>query len=297
MNTNLKKRLFLFFCLLLLYTSWGSFFIISKLSLENCPPILLSALRILAAGTILLFLAVLRGENIIFTKADITRYGLLGFFMVVLGSAFMSKSQEWLSSGMVAIISGIVPLWMVLADWAVSKNTPSKKQMLGLFIGFMAMASLHWGQGEHGEVSIVGLVLLFFATWGWVIGSFISKKYNGQASASLFSSTGFMMLFGGVETLVLAFLLGESPSEINWNTHFIISFSFLVFFSSIVGYISYLWLLYNARPIVAVSYEYVNPIIAVYLGWLIADERVDMAIIGACVLLISSVFLVLSHEK
>ncbi len=290
------SKYFFIFCLLLLYISWGSGYIVAKFALLYSPGLMLTFLRMSLAGIILIGISRAMGEKIVFTYTDFKAYSILGFFLVVVGGAFVSKGQESVSSGTTAMLLSVVPTWMVLADWYFSKIRPSLIQVFGLCIGIGAMGWMQWYQGANGQASFLGFTLILLSTVGWVYGSQLTKTIQTKTPMSLLRSTGFMMLIGGVETFLFAILVGERLNEITWAPQFLLTL-FLQVVASVCGYGSYLWLLQRTRPMIAISYEFVNPVIALYLGWLIGGERVDSPLIIACILLICSAFFAVSNKN
>ncbi len=294
MNTR-NNRVLLFFCLFLLYMSWGSTYLVTSFALEYAPGLSLAALRMTLSGVVLLIFTRIKGEKFIFTKADFKNHIFLGFFLVFLASALIMKGQETVSSGTTAMILGIVPTLMILSDWYFDKIRPCIKQIFGIAVGFSSIVWMQWYQGNNGQTSIIGFSLIFISALGWIYGSHMSTHLKDASPMSIFRSTGFIMLFGGLESLIFAVLIGENIAEINLFSPllFILCIHVLL---NIVGYVSYFWLLKNTRPMIAISYEFVNPVIALFLGWLFAGESVDLALMIACVFLVSSAFFAIAKK-
>jgi len=298
MRPKTKNSLALMGCLLLLYVSWGSSFIGSKIALAYFPGFMLSGLRIVIGGGILLTYTYIRREKSSITWEDIKKNAVLGIFLVLISSGFLTKGQESVPSGTAAMLCGAVPIWMMLSEWLFwGEKRPAIRQFVGLALGFSALVWLNVHQGAQGETSTFGITLVVLSTLAWIYGSHISKKYSINTTQSIVRSTGLLMTVGGVETLIFSLLVGERLDVAGLDMKAFWSLSYLVLMASIIGYTSYLWLLYHARSVVAISYEYVNPVIAIYLGWLIGGETIDPIVVAACLLLVSSVFLVISHGK
>ncbi len=290
------NKYFFIFCLLTLYLCWGSTYILTKFILLHCPGIMLTSLRMTFAGLILIIISRFMGEKIVFTYKDFLAYLVLGFFLVVMGAAFISKGQESVSSGTTAMLLSVVPTWMVLADWYFAKIPPSRVQIIGLCMGIVAMGWMQWHQGANGQASLVGFILILLSTIGWVYGSQLTKTIRTATPMSLLRSTGFMMLVGGMECFIFALITGERLTGINIVPQFLFPFALSVL-TAVCGYASYLWLLQKTRPMIAISYEFVNPVIALYLGWLFGGEEVDTTLMMACALLILSAFFAVSNKN
>ena len=298
MRPKTKNSLALLGCLFLLYISWGSSFIGSKIALEYFPGFMLSGLRMTIAGFLLITFTYVRREKSTITWKDIKKNSVLGIFLVLMSSGFLSKGQESIPSGTAAMLCGSVPIWMMLSEWLFwGEKRPAMIQFFGLFLGFGALVWLNIHQGVQGEASLFGIGLVVASTFAWIYGSHVSKKYHTNTEQSIVRSTGLLIGIGGIETLIFSYIVGEriDVSLLDMNAFW--SLSYLVVMASIIGYTSYLWLLYHARSIVAISYEYVNPVIAIYLGWLLGGETIDPTVVAACLVLVGSVFLVISHGK
>ena len=287
-------------CLFLVYLSWGSCFISNRFALESFHAFMLCGLRMTLAGVLLYGLTWLRGERVTPSRRDLKQSSILAFSMVFIASGFLSKGQESVSSGTAAMILGAVPVWMVLGGWLFCGDPkPSKAQFAGLGCGFSGLLLLSVHQGISGDVSAFGILLIVCAALGWVLGSFQSKKFGAGSKLSVMRASALLMTVGGLQSLLWAFLSGEfngfslaGVSPTSWA-----ALAYLIVFGAIIGYTCYFWLLTHTRTVVAISYEFVNPVIGVFLGWLLAGERVDGIIILACCMTVTSVFFIVSQQK
>ncbi len=286
-------------CLLLLYISWGSTFIGNKMALEYFPGFLFTGLRFTIAGGLLLAYTFIRREQSRISWADIKLVLFNGIFLVVAGSGFVAKAQEFqVPSGMAAILFGAAPVWLVLGQWLLwGGKKPTLVQAVGLCLGFAALIALNIHQGIGGDASILGLILILVSTFAWVYGSHFSQQHKNDNSLSLIRSTGLLLFVGGLESLALGMTLGERVDLFALPPAAFLSLAHLTLFSSIIAYTTYIWLLFNARAIVAISYEYVVPGVAVVLGALIANEPIDAFIIVTSCVMLFSVFLITSHDR
>lgn len=299
MMTAQQKHTFqILICLFLVYLSWGSCFISIRFALESFPPFLLCGLRMTMAGSLLYLVTRLRGERTRPTRSDWAQTLILAVFLVLISSGFLSKGQESVPSGTAAMISGSVPLWMVLGGWLILKEPrPSCFQFLGLAGGTAGLLLLSLHQGFSGETSFFGLFLLLLSALGWVVGSFYSKKHAGETRLSVMRISAMLMMTGGLQALAAGWLLGERFSPHDVTAASWMALAALVLLGAIVAYTCYFWLLLHTRTAVAVSYEYVNPVIGVFLGWLLAGERVDGVTVLACCMVVGSVFFVIAGRQ
>ncbi len=282
-------------CLFLVYMSWGTCFISNKFAIESFPAFMVCGLRMTMAGGLMFLWSGLRGERAWPTRREVASNFGLAVFMVLVASGFLVKGQEYVASGTAAMILGAVPIWMVLGGWLFCGDPrPSLVQFAGLILGFSGLMLISLKQSSSGSNSWFGVVLVLLAALGWVVGSFYSKRHADETKLSLIRQSGLLMFLGGLQSLAASFLLGEFAT-FSWDSVSLLSVGallYLVFFGAIVGYTCYFWLLRHTRTVVAISYEYVNPVIGVFLGWLLAGEQVDGVIATACCLTVLSVFLV-----
>ncbi len=299
MPTLQRRTVLLIVCLLLLYISWGSTFLGNKVALEFFPSFMLAGIRFFLAGAALLAFTYFRREASSIGLKDLKFHSFSGILLVFISSGFVVKAQDFgVPSGMTAILFGAAPIWLMLGQWLLwGGKKPTAMQGLGLFLGFSALIVLNIHQGIGGETSPLGLGMILFATVAWVYGSHYSQIHKYDTNLSLLRSTGLLLFLGGLQTLIVSLLLGERITITNLPLEAYLVLGYLVIFSSLIAYTTYIWLLFNSRAIVAISYEYVVPVIAIGLGALFADEQVDAIIIGTAVILISSVFLITSSDR
>lgn len=287
-------------CLLLVYISWGSCFIATKFAIRSFPAFLMCGMRMTLAGLLLYGWSWLRGRRHLPTRRDWSHSLVLAFFMVFLACGFLAKGQEFVASGTAAMILGAVPIWMVLGSWLFCGDPrPSASQFFGLGLGFCGLIILSVNQASTGENSGWGILLVLLAALGWVTGSFYSKKHANETKLSVMQTSALLMFIGGIQCFAGGAAIGELSRFSADSVTFLSvgALFYLVFFGAIIAYTCYFWLLMHTRTAVAISYEYVNPVIGVFLGWLLAGERVDAAIVTACCLTVISVFFVVSRKQ
>lgn len=295
-----KHSLKVLSALALVYISWGSSFISIRFGLESFPPFMLCGLRMSLAGALLYLITWVRGERTVMHRRDWKQDNILAFLMILISCGFLCVAQESISSGTAAMICGTVPILMVLSGWLfLGERKPSGMQVFGLTGGFSGLILLTVHLGGAGKDSIFGLIMVFLCACGWVAGSFYSKRHTSQQNHSLLRTSGILMFLGGMQSLLVAALLGEfsefSIKEVTPAS--LAGLGYLVVMGGIIAYSSYLWLLLNTRIEVAISYEYVNPVIGVFLGWWLAGEYVDAVVILACCMTVGSVFFVIGSTK
>ncbi len=297
-NSSNPKKITYISCLILLYISWGSGYLINKIGLEYYPPILFSGIRMTLAGFCLLAYSHVMKDRAEINLHEIKRACVLGIPMVLVASGFLCIGQVFVPSGTTAIIYGACPVLLVICGWLFAgEKKPTNLQFFGLFLGFAMILWIKIYQGSQGEATVFGLIMIFISVLGWVFGSILSRKKSFSTNLSVVRSSGLLMFFGGIETTLLAIVMNESLEAKAFGFGAIGLLIFSTIFVALLGYTCYLWLLVNARPIVAISYEFVTPIVAIFLGWLLVNESINLTIIMACIGLMVSIFLSVSKDR
>ena len=278
----------LLFCLFALYVIWGSTYLAIRWALQGgFPPFLMAGTRFTLAGLILYTVLRLRGH----ANPTARQWGagaLIGLLLLVMGNGCVVFAQQWVPSGVVALVVGSVPLWAAVFG-GLFGQWPGRAERWGLLIGFCGLVLLNLGSDMRGNLWAAFALLLGPVTWAF--GSIWMRRLP---LAQGLMSTATQMLTGGAMFLVLSFTLGERLTALP-APRALLAFGYLVVFGSLVAFSAYGYLLRNARPALATSYAYVNPMVAVLLGTFLAGESLSTwsfiamgAILGAVVLLTRS---------
>lgn len=296
MTDNLKYKIILGFAAI--YIIWGSTYLAIRLGVETIPPFLMAGLRFIIAGIMFYFYGKIKKAEKPKLKHWITT-SIVGILLLVGGNGLVSWAEEVVPSGLTALLIAMVPLWIVLFDAIHPKGTrPSFKAIVGLLLGFFGVAALinPTDIGGFAEIDQFGAILLIFATIFWALGSIYSKY--AEMPKSLIVASGMQMLVAGVVLLVLSAFVGEfnhfdlqSVTPTAW-----LSLLYLITFGS-VGYGAYIWLLQVTEPSKVATYAYVNPIIALFLGNVIASEPISLWTIGCSIFILIAVFIIISSKK
>jgi drug/metabolite transporter (DMT)-like permease len=278
------------------YIIWGSTYIGILLAIKSIPPFLMAGTRFFAAGFILYIWCLVKGEKTPDINS-ISKNSFSGTMMLFCGTTTLIWAEQYLPSGLCAIIIASIPLWFVLLDkkyW--TQNFSDKFIIIGLLIGFAGIILLFSGKGTidllHNEMQLISFVALLIGSILWSVGSFFSKYVHTSGSTSMKAS--IQMMAAGIAAFVTSFIAGEYHhfefSQITSQSFYAILY--LIFFGSLIGYIAYIWLL-SVRPASIVgTYAYVNPAVAMFLGWLIAGENISLTQIIALFVILSGVLLV-----
>lgn len=298
--------------LFLLYISWGSSYVAIKWCLAVFGPFMLAGFRMLLAGCILSVLLLLLGRWQRPTRQDVLYAVWMAVFMVLMGCGFLAKGQQLgVSACAAALITGSTPVSMLLAGWLFAgERRPCLMQWLGLVGSSVGLVMLEVGQeaarqeqglllpGDSG-MPFAGIVWVLLATWGWVAGSLLSRRFPHASRLSGLQSCALLLLAGGLECLVLGLMWGEA-SLMHWELMTVratLAFLWMSIGGGIIAYYCYFWLLERVSIAIAVSYEYVVPIVGVLLGWQLAGEPVNTMMAGACALIVLSVFFIMWHRN
>jgi len=274
---------------------WGTTYLFIRIALETLPPLLLTGTRYIAAGSILFAIARLRGIAIPRDRRTLASLALVGFLMVGLGNLAVVWAEQWVPSGMAALFVATAPFWMAIIEaFRANGERVNLRGGIGLFIGFAGVAMLvtPGGSGNSwGLMFILGALAIQLGGLGWQLGS-AQAKYNLQHVPFL-ASVSLQMLFGGVMVTIVGFAIGEGPRYV-FSARTFGALAYLVLVGSVITYSAYVFALNHMRTIHTSLYAYVNPVVAVFLGWLVLDELLTPLSIVAMVVILAGVALVQS---
>lgn len=269
---------------------WGSTYLGIAVALEGFPPFLLGCARFIASGAIMIGFARMRGEP----WPDRRQWmgtAIAGAFLFVIGNGLVNAAERSVSSGVAAVLVATMPLWMTVFGRVVGEPV-SRLEIAGVVLGLLGVGVMNLG-GEL-RASPFGVVMLLLAPMGWAIGSIASKRLPSPPGMM---RAGGQMLVGGVAMGVVALALGERMHEAP-SARAIGAAIYLLFAGSLVGFSAYSYLLKHTRPIIATSYAYVNPVIAVLLGVTLNGENFDLAsAIGGTIILAAILLVGLSRNS
>jgi drug/metabolite transporter (DMT)-like permease len=266
------------------YIVWGSTFIALAIAIRDLPPFLSMSLRHLVAGGVLLAFALPRGDR------DGDRIGrrqigaafVFGGLLFVTGHGSLAWAQQTVPAGVAALLVGTIPIWMALFDRVAFGRRLPRSAYAGFAVGFLGLAFLFDPFGK-GSVDRAGALVIVLSAMCWAIGSMYSR--GASLPSRPLVSAGLASLCGGILLTGISVVTGEIGEAV-WTTDAVLALAYLIVVGSFVGFTTYVWLL-RVAPISLVStYAYVNPVVAVALGWLILGEEIttQMAVAGAAVL-------------
>jgi len=285
--------------LLSIYLFWGATYLTMKFAIETFPPYVMLTMRFGFAGLIMYI--ILRIKNVEApTVKQWKSAAITGGILLFIATGSVSIAQTTVPSNIAATIIAAVPLWIALFQWTIFKQgSPGIWTGFGLILGFLGVAMLVSSSGsKEGSGAAWGYFMLVFASASWAFGSLISRVL--ETPKSPFMAISAQMLMGALFCLIAATIKGEF-SEINVasiSARSIISMLYLIICGSLIAYSAYIWLLNNTSPSIASTYAYVNPVVAILLGWILAGETLIMQeIISVFVILVSVMAIIKENSK
>jgi drug/metabolite transporter (DMT)-like permease len=284
--------------LITVYILWGSTYLGIRIAVQTMPPLLFAGVRFLIAGALLCAwrLPIAIREGTLPTADHWRRTLVIGAALLLGGNGGIAFAETTVPSGLTALLVSVVPLWMALIDRIFYGRKMSAAMLAGLVVGFGGVALLI-GSPTQGPVSIVGAIIVVVASLSWAAGSLYSR--GAKLPRDSFLTTGMEMLLGGLCLTVAAFFAGEfarvdvaAISTASW-----IALAYLIFFGGIVGFSAYLWVIRNAPTALVSTYAYVNPVVAVILGWAVLHETLTLRAAAAGAIIVASVAWIVSSRE
>ena len=296
MPTARPSRVLIVLAFAAVYIIWGSTYLAIRLAIETLPPFLMAATRFMTAGAILYIWAVLNGQKIRPSLAEWPRAFIIGALLLLCGNGGVTWAEKYIASGLAALLVATEPLWVTILNWGLTHRRPDWKVLLGVLIGLAGVSLLvsdGLGQGSHGAgLSLIAGGVVVLAGFAWAAGSVYSSRHPIRAATSM--ASGMQMLAGGSLLLLLALVAGDfkrlNLDNASWVS--ISAFAYLTLFGSLVSFTAYSWLLNNVTTARAATYAYVNPVVAVLLGWLISNEPLTRKMMLAAAIIVGSVVLI-----
>jgi drug/metabolite transporter (DMT)-like permease len=281
----------------LVYLFWGSTYLGIDIAVQTIPPALMCALRFSVAGVVMLAVCAGTGRKILYSPRQIALSAIVGLLLLMGGNLTLSYAELSVSTGLAALIIAITPLWfLVLDSLLLGDHHISGRGKAGLALGIIGLFVLFWPQLQAGTVGhgeFWASVSLIGGSFSWALGSVLSKRW--QSGMDVFSATGWQVTAAGVGNFIFALFSGDL-SRVTWTTRSLSAVLYLVVCGSWIGYTAYIWLLEHVPTSKVSTYAYVNPVVAVFLGWLVLRERVDRFILAGSAIVVLSVILVTSAK-
>lgn len=268
---------------------WGSTYLAIRIGVQRFPPAFFGGIRFLIAGSVLLLAALAIGGRIPRRSRDWVTAAAVGFMLLTVGNGLVIWAEQYVESGLTAILIVTGALWMALFDAAIpgSELRPTLRQGAGLLLGFAGTVLLVGGNvSAVGPKGLLGPLALVASSATWALGSVISKRRPVETGPYI--NAALQMLVGGTGLAVIGFLTGES-GQAHASPAAIGAIAYLIVFGSLVAYTSYVFLLHHTSPTFIGTHVYVNTVVAVLLGWIVLDEHVTVWTFVAMAVILTSV--------
>ena len=293
-----RRRFHVLLAFALVYVFWGSTYLGIRLAVESVPPALIAGARFFTAGVLMVAWCRWRGRAVRLTWREALQLALIGVLLLTTSNVVLAWAEQTVPTGLAALMVSITPLWfLIIESWLLRGDRIAHAGLAGLGLGICGIAVLLWPKLSSttalGREQFFAALALIGASLSWAIGSVLSKRW--QASVDPFVASGWEMVFAGAINLLIGAVLGET-AHAHWNARGIGAIAYLVVFGSWVGFSAYIWLLNNVSIPKVATYAYVNPVVAVFLGWLVLHERIDGYILAGSAIVVASVALTTSAK-
>jgi drug/metabolite transporter (DMT)-like permease len=297
MTVDRRHRWLVVLAFALVYVFWGSTYLAIGIAVERIPPPVVCALRFSVAGILMLGFCAVTGRNVRYSFREVAQFALVGNLLLTGGNLTLAFAEQYVPTGLAALIVASIPLFFLVLDaWIVDTHRLSGRDFFGLGLGIVGLVVLLWpnltSTGALGRKQTWFALSLLGGSFSWALGSVLSKRWKAGGSAS---ATAWQMTFAGLGNLLFATAAGDW-SQVAWTPRGLGAVIYLVICGSWVGYTAYVWLLQNAPATKVSTYAYVNPVIAVFLGWLVLHEAVDRYILAGSAVTLAAVALVTSSK-
>jgi drug/metabolite transporter (DMT)-like permease len=283
----------------LVYVFWGSTYLGIGVAVERIPPILMAGVRFFAAGTLMLAYCALSGRRVAVTRDQFRKLAIVGILLLSIANAVLAWAELYVPTGLAALILSVSPIWFLLIERFVVRSGEGvgATGLVGVALGIAGMAVLLWprlaGIRDLGWLEALAALSLLGSSFSWALGSVLSRTWRLKIDPIV--GAGWQMTIAGGLNLLVGLALGEHRSA-RWDAAGIGAIVYLMVFGSWVGYSAYVWLLRHVPTAKVATYAYVNPIVAVFLGWLFLHERIDGFMVAGTAIIVPAVALVTLAE-
>jgi drug/metabolite transporter (DMT)-like permease len=272
---------------------WGTTYLAIRIGVRTLPPALFAGIRFCVAGSVFLAYLKIRGVSLP-SRRDLLHIAIIGILLLVMANGSVVWAEQWVPSGLTALMVATLPFWVTGIEAVLpSGNRLSMLKILGMIIGFFGLVLLFEPELKISldQAYLKGVLALLFAPFSWALGA-VYSQYHPLRTAPLMSAS-LQMVIAGIILIFIGIIFNEVP-RFDFNLEGLAALAYLAIFGSIIGYGSFIYALAKLPAAKVSMYAYVNPIIAVLLGWLILGEQLDWRVIVAAVFIFLGVVLVQS---
>jgi drug/metabolite transporter (DMT)-like permease len=299
MQTAAQQRWKSILAFALVYVFWGSTYLAIAIAVEKIPPALMCATRFSIAGLAMLAYCAVTGRRVFCSPRQLLHMAIVGTLLLMGGNLTLSYAEQVVPSGLSALLIAVTPLWfLVLDSWLVGHHAIAPRGKLGLALGIVGTIVLLWPKlastGQLGRRELWYSLSLMGGSFSWALGSVLAKRW--QSGEDPLASTAWQVTFAGLSNFIFAIFAGDF-GHVVWTARGVGAVVYLIIGGSWIGYTSYIWLIRNQPSSKASTYAYVNPVVAVFLGWLVLHEPIDAYILAGSAVVVVSVILVTSAKS
>lgn len=292
-----RHTLFIILAFFSIYVIWGSTYLLNKIAVAELPPLMLAAIRFISAGLLIFIIAKVMGKSLAITKKQLVNVFIAGFLFLTVGNGVVVWALKYVDSGFAALEISAQPLVVLILMRVFQGKKIKAMSVLGVVLGIIGIYLLV-SQNEviSEEGSVIGMIMIFFCMVSWASGSLFVG--NADLPSNYFVNTGYQMVSGGFMLVIGSLIFGETWSLPNvWSAKVQWSMVLLIVFGSIVAFTSFNFLLKKVSPDKVATSTYVNPIIALLLGWYFLNEVITTQSIIAAMVLLTGVYFINTKKK
>lgn len=292
-----KNTVFIILAFFSIYVIWGSTYLLNKIAVSELPPFMLASIRFMTAGILIFIIVKMMGKSLTITKRQLINTTIAGFLFLTIGNGVVVWALKYVDSGFAALEISAQPLVVLILMRVFQGKKIKAMSVLGVILGVIGIFLLvSQNQVVSKEGSIIGMIMIFFCMVSWASGSLFVG--SADLPSNYFVNTGYQMLIGGFMLLLGSLMFGETWSLPNvWSERVQWSMVLLIIFGSIVAFTSFNFLLQKVSPEKVATSTYVNPIIALLLGWYFLNEVITTQSIVAAVVLLTGVYFINTKKK
>ena len=292
-----KSKFLILISFFSIYVIWGSTYLLNKIAVSEIPPLLLASTRFVIAGVLILIIAKLLKKPTAISKNQFMNSLIAGFLFLVYGNGVFVWALKYVDSGFAALLASTQPLFVLFLMRLIDGKKMQKKSIIGVCLGILGMYLLvSQSKISTTEGSVLGIFMILTCVLSWSYGSVFVSKAN--LPKNFFVSTGYQMLIAGILLSIFSLLFGEiwiSPVDLSAKVQ--ISMLLLIIFGSIVAFTAFNYLLKVVSIEKVATSAYVNPVVALFLGWYFLDEKLTAQSIIASIILLTGVYFITSRKR
>ena len=292
-----RKKVLIFFAFISVYVIWGSGYLLNKIAVQELDPLMLASVRFMTSGVIIFLISILLNFSLKISKKQLINSIIAGFLFLSFGNGMLVWALLYVDSSFAALEISAQPLIILILMRIIYGTKIKQMSIIGIVLGFIGIYLLV-GQKEilEQDNSILGMTMIFLCMTSWALGSLFVAK--ADLPKNFFVNTGYQMITGGFTLLIFSLLINEKwiwPNEWELKTQY--SVVFLILFASIIAFTSFNYLLKVVSPEKVATSTYVNPIVALFLGWYFLNEKITNQSLIASIILLTGVYFINSKKK